>query len=257
MDLRLQGKTALITGSTAGIGLAIASTLQEEGAAVIINGRTRQRIDQSLAKLGNGATGIVADLTTKEGREVLYQQVRHVDILVNNLGIFESKALTDVAEEDWSKFFDVNVVSGAVLSKHYFAAMRNKNWGRVIFIASEAGINVPADMIPYGVSKAAQTALARGLAETTAGTGITVNTVLPGPTRSEGVDRFLASLDFGNSGDEGERQFLRKLRPTSLLGRFAEAKEVATLVAYLASPLASATNGAALRVEGGLLRNVF
>lgn len=260
MDLQLHGKTALVTGSTAGIGLAIAQSLAREGAKVIVNGRTPARVDAAVDEVGHGARGIVADLSTPAGRGRLLAEVPQVDILVNNLGFFEAHALDDVRDDDWQRFFDFNVVSGAVLSQHYLRGMRRNNWGRVLFVASETGVNIPPDMIPYGVSKAAQIALSRGLAETTAGTGVTVNAILPGPTRSEGVEKFLASLPMSSADDSREEvaaKFLLELRPTSLLRRFASADEVATMATYLVSPLASATNGAALRVEGGLLRNAL
>ncbi len=266
MNLELSGKTALVTGSTAGIGVSIATSLFREGAKVIINGRTKERVEQAISLLAavdpsrkGEIHGIVADLSTPVGIKTLKDSVIHVDILINNLGIFESKPLIDVAEDDWARMFNTNVVSGALVSQHFIQGMRERNWGRIIFIASESAVNIPADMIPYGVSKAAQIALARGLAETTAGTGITVNSVLPGPTYSEGISKFLEELPLDHGQDRAalERDFLAKLRPTSLLKRFATADEVASLVTYVSSPLSSATNGAALRVEGGLLRNIF
>lgn len=252
MSNGLAGKTALVTGSTAGIGLAIAAALRDDGARVIVNGRTAARVDAAVAALGGaarGITGIAADLATTAGREALYAAVERVDVLINNLGVYAAAALDDVTEDDYVKFFNVNVVSSAALSKHYLRGMRAQGWGRIVMIASETGVNVPPDMIPYGVSKAAQIALGRGLAETTAGTAITVNTVLPGPTKSEGIKSFLTGVD--------ELAFIQQLRPTSLIRRFAEPEEVAALVAYLAGPKASATNGAAIRVEGGLLRGVL
>ena len=200
----------------------------------------------------------MADLGHNSGVEIVTKNIQYVDILINNLGIYKAQALEDIRESDWREMFDVNVMSGALLSQVYLKFMRQKNWGRIVFIASETGVNIPADMIPYGVSKAAQIALARGLAETTAGSNITVNSVLPGPTYSEGVSQSLANLPLDQTQDRNalERDFLLKLRPTSLLKRFATSEEVANLVTYLASPLSSATNGASLRVDGGLLRNV-
>jgi NAD(P)-dependent dehydrogenase (short-subunit alcohol dehydrogenase family) len=223
MDLQLKDKTALVTGSTAGIGLAIARALAAEGARVVINGRTQARVEAALQELDGTARGIAADLATEAGREALFASLPQVDVLVNNLGIFEAKELAAVAPDDWERLFNVNVVSGAKITQHYLPAMLARNAGRVLFIASEAGVNIPPDMIPYGVSKAAQIALARGFAETTAGTGVTVNTLLPGPTRSEGIETFLASLPLepGQSREALEREFLAKLRPTSLIKRFA------------------------------------
>lgn len=258
MNLQLKGKTALVSGSTAGIGLAIAKALASEGATVIVNGRSMDRVEAAVKEIGGDARGFAADLATAAGAAHLVGEFPAVDILVNNLGVFEAKPMIDIHDSDWQRMFDVNVLSGARLAQAYLPGMIARGTGRVIFIASETGVNVPPDMIHYGVSKAAQIALARGLAETTAGTAVTVNSVLPGPTRSEGVARFLNEV-LPSTSDRGsaERNFLRQLRPTSLIQRFAEAGEVATLVAYLASPLASATNGAAIRVEGGLLRGVL
>lgn len=268
MDLKLKGKVALITGSTAGIGRAIATLLAAEGAHVIVNGRSEGRVAAAVKDIaairsvhGEAAivTGWAGDLTDPKEAKRLTRQIPAVDILVNNLGVFNAKPLSDLEDSDWQGMFDVNVLSGARLAQAYLPHMRRADWGRVLFIASETAVNIPPDMIHYGVSKAAQVALARGLAETTAGTGITVNSVLPGPTLSEGVTDFLASLplDEGATPEESQASFLRSMRPTSLARRFARAEEVAGIVAWLASPLASMTNGAALRVEGGLLRSVY
>ena len=258
MDLKLAGKTALITGSTAGIGFAIAQALATEGANVIINGRTRERVTAAISRLGRGARGVAADLATADGARKILAAAPDVDILVNNLGFFSALPLAEIEDDDWRGMFDINVVSGARLAQAYLPGMMRRGTGRVIFIGSETGVNVPADMIPYGVSKAAQIALARGLAETTAGSAVTVNSVLPGPTRSEGIGRFLNEV-LPQTGDlaTAEREFLKKLRPTSLIQRFAEPDEVSALVAFVASPLAAAINGAALRVEGGLLRGIL
>lgn len=257
MNLELSGKTALVTGSTAGIGYAIAERLLKEGASVIVNGRTHERVDAAVRRLGL-AKGFVGDLSREADRKRLIEQFPQVEILINNLGIYESRSLNDIQEGDWNRLFDINVVSGARLSQFYLEGMRARNWGRIVFIASETGVNIPEDMIHYGVSKAAQIALARGLAETTKGTGITVNSVLPGPTLSEGVTNYLAAAlkESKADADDLKKEFIQSMRPTSLLQRFATSEEVANLVTYISSPLASATNGASLRVEGGLLRNV-
>jgi NAD(P)-dependent dehydrogenase (short-subunit alcohol dehydrogenase family) len=263
MDLQLTDRKALVTGSTAGIGLAIASLLAEEGAAVVVNGRSPQRVEEAVGRIRRGrkdarVTGVAADLGTKEGVEVLTAQVPALDILVNNLGIFEAKPFADISDDDWRRFFEVNVLSGVRLGRFYLPGMLQRNWGRIIFISSESGLNIPAEMIHYGVTKTAQIALARGLAETTAGTAVTVNSVLPGPTRSEGVERFVKDLAQGQGSDEAavEKEFFRSVRPSSLLKRFATAEEVAALAVYLCSPRASATNGAALRVDGGVVRSI-
>lgn len=263
MNLNLTGKIALVTGSTAGIGLAIAQSLYQEGARVIVNGRTSARVESAIAAVRAGPAssgevlGFVGDFTQPGTIDAVTQAYPALDILINNLGVFEAKNFSDIAADDWANMFQTNVVTGALLSQRYLPRMLEVNRGRIIFIASEAGVNIPADMIPYGVSKAAQIALARGLAEVTAGSAVTVNAVLPGPTYSEGVTTFLSSLPLeqNQSREALESEFIRKLRPTSLIKRFARAEEVASLVTYLASPLSSATNGAAVRVEGGLLRH--
>lgn len=264
MDLQLSDKVALVSGSTAGIGLAIATTLAEEGATVIVNGRTQERVNHALDILQQSVPnaklqGIAADLGTKAGVELLVQQVPSVNILVNNLGIYGSQAFEDISDEEWMNILEVNVMSGVRLSRHYLPLMLKKDWGRIIFISSESALNIPAEMIHYGVTKTAQVALSRGLAETTAGSHVTVNTVLPGPTRSEGVETFIEGLakDQNISPEQVEKEFFTKMRPSSLIQRFATTSEVAALVAFVASPLASAINGAALRVEGGLLRSIF
>jgi NAD(P)-dependent dehydrogenase (short-subunit alcohol dehydrogenase family) len=261
MDLQLGNKKAVVTGSTAGIGLAIASLLAREGTEVIINGRTQKRINDAAKQMGGGAKvrGIAADLATARGVEEFVRQVPETDILVNNLGIFEPKPFDDIADEDWFRLFEANVMSGVRLSRAYLPAMRKKDWGRIIFISSESGIQIPAEMIHYGMTKTAQIAVARGLAETCAGTGITVNAVLPGPTASEGVKEFVGSLaeQKKQTSTEFEKEFFKSARPTSLLQRFAKPEEVAPLVAYLCSPLSAATNGAALRVDGGVVKSPF
>jgi len=257
MDLDLKGKTALVTGSTAGIGLAIAAALAKEGAAVIVNGRTPERVAQAVAA-SSATHGIAADLSTEAGARAVIERFPVVDILVNNLGIFEPKPFEDIPDDDWRRFFEVNVLSGVRLSRHYIAPMKQKNWGRIVFISSESGFQIPKEMIHYGMTKTAQIAIARGLAETTAGTGVTVNSVLPGPTMSEGVTEFVGKLATANGVDNAtiERDFFTKGRPSSLLKRFETPEEVASVVAFVCSPLASAINGSAVRAEGGVIQSI-
>ena len=262
MDLKLTDKLALVSGSTAGIGLAIASALAAEGARVIVNGRTAARVDEAIAKIRAAQPSakleaFAGDLSTEEAANEVAQRFPEVEILVNNLGIFEPKEFADIPDSDWRRFFDVNVLSGVRLSRLYLPGMKTRNWGRIIFISSESALQIPNEMIHYGMTKTAQIAVARGLAEITAGTGVTVNSVLPGPTRSEGVEEFVDKLSGGKSFADFEKEFFEKVRPTSLIKRFASVDEVASLVAYVASPLASATTGSALRVEGGLVKSAF
>jgi NAD(P)-dependent dehydrogenase (short-subunit alcohol dehydrogenase family) len=263
MDLQLTKKIALVTGSTAGIGHAIAAALAREGATVIVNGRTSAAVDQAVAAMKAqfpcDVVGFAGDLSLAATTQDLIARHPAVDILVNNLGIFEVKPFEEISDADWRRFFEVNVLSGARLARAYLPAMRRRNWGRIIFISSESGYHIPAEMIHYGMTKAAQIAVARGLAETTAGTAITVNSVLPGPTRSRGVETFVAEMaaQSGRSAQSVEKEFFKTARPTSLLQRFATPEEVAAMVAYVASPLASATNGAALRVDGGTIKSAF
>jgi len=263
MDLKLSGKSALVTGSTAGIGFAIASAFVDEGADVVVSGRTAERVNQAVQKLQsrNGrvkVTGIPGDLSRVENVALLTEKLPEIDILINNLGIFEPKQFSEITDADWERFFNVNVMSGVRLSRHYLPIMLKKNWGRIIFISSESGLNIPSEMIHYGMTKTAQLAIARGLAETTAGTKVTVNAVLPGPTLSEGVGTFVQDLAKQQATDlaEVEKQFFQRVRPSSLIQRFAEPEEVAPMVVYLSSPLASATNGAAVRVDGGVVRSI-
>jgi NAD(P)-dependent dehydrogenase (short-subunit alcohol dehydrogenase family) len=260
MNYQLQGKQALVTGSTAGIGFAIARLLAQEGATVIINGRSAERVSQACQRIAADIPGAqlqeaVADLADAAETQQLIANYPEVDILVNNLGIFEPKPFEEISDDDWFGFFAVNVMSGVRLSRHYLGQMKARNWGRIVFISSESGVHIPAEMIHYGLTKAAQIAIARGLAETTVGTGVTVNSVLPGPTRSEGVVTFVNQLaqEQGITFAEMEQRFFREFRPSSLLKRFITPEEVANMVVYVCSPLSSATNGAALRVEGGVV----
>jgi NAD(P)-dependent dehydrogenase (short-subunit alcohol dehydrogenase family) len=265
MDLQLQDKRALVTGSTAGIGFATVAGLFREGTSVIVNGRTSQRVEDAVQKIRGLATigtpevtGVAADLSTTDGLGELVGQVPDVDILVNNVGIFEPKPFEEIPDEDWFRFFEVNVMSGVRLTRHYLPGMRRRNWGRIVFVSSESGVQIPAEMIHYGMTKTAQLAIARGVAESVAGTGITVNSVLPGPTESEGVATFVADLARQRGVDRAtvEAEFFQTARPTSLLKRFATVAEVANMIVYVCSPLASATNGAALRVDGGVVRAI-
>jgi NAD(P)-dependent dehydrogenase (short-subunit alcohol dehydrogenase family) len=263
MDLQLKGRTALVSGSTAGIGLAIAKSLAREGARVIVNGRTEAGVAQAIKAVGqagsSGVEGFAGDLSVAEQAQELARRQPDVEILVNNLGIFEPRDFEDISDADWRRFFDVNVLSGVRLARLYLPAMRKADWGRIVFISSESGVQIPAEMIHYGMTKTAQLAVSRGLAEAVAGTGITVNCVLPGPTRSRGVNDFVEALaaQEGKSFADFEKEFFEKVRPTSLIKRFASPEEVAALVTYVASPLASATTGAALRVDGGVVKSAF
>lgn len=263
MDLQLKDKQALVTGSTAGIGFAIATALAEEGAHVILSGRSQSRLDVACERLRNQVPGavlgaIAADLGTAAGCSQVTREFPDLDILVNNVGIFDPRPFEEISDDEWQHMTEVNVMSGVRLSRHYVQGMKARNWGRIVFISSESGINIPAEMVHYGMTKAAQLALARGIAETTAGTAITVNAVLPGPTRTEGVGDFFAKLakEQGVSLEQAEKDFFAFARPSSLLKRFIDPAEVASLVAYICSPLAAATNGAALRAEGGIVRSI-
>lgn len=261
MNLYLTGKTALITGSTAGIGFAIAESLAAEGAKVILNGRTSERVEAAAQRIKTANSDarvsvVAADLSTAEGAEALISSVPEVDILVNNVGIFEPKPFGQITDEDWLKFYDANVMSGVRLSRHYLSKMIEKDWGRIVFISSESAVQIPSEMIHYGMTKAAQIAIARGIAETTAGTKVTVNSVLPGPTASEGVSTFVEQMadEQSISKEQMEKEFFETARPSSLLKRFIEPREIADVVTFVCSPLASAINGAAVRAEGGVIR---
>jgi NAD(P)-dependent dehydrogenase (short-subunit alcohol dehydrogenase family) len=263
MKIDLSGKTALVTGSTSGIGHAIAKGLAAAGASVIVNGRTEVKVDAAVAALAKALPdsklrGIAADVSTAAGCDALVAALPDVDILINNAGIFEPKGFFDIPDEDWTRFVEVNVMSGVRLSRAYLQGMLKRNWGRIVFISSESALNIPKEMIHYGLTKTAQLALSRGLAEMTRGTAVTVNSVLPGPTMSEGVETFVKDLakQNGQSVEEAASQFVKQFRPTSLLQRFASVDEIANMVVYVSSKEASATNGAALRAEGGIVQTI-
>jgi len=264
MDLGLRGKKVVVSGSTAGIGFAIAAALAAEGALVVVNGRTEARVTAALNSIRQrvknaDVRGIAADLGTAQGVSAFLQQAPEADILVNNLGIFEPKPFLEIPDSGWLRFFEVNVLSGVRLSRHYLPGMLKKNWGRVIFISSESAQHIPAEMIHYGMTKTAQVAIARGLAESVAGTGVTVNSVLAGPTASEGASEFVDNMatQQGITKAEVEKQFFASVRPTSLLKRFETPEEVAAVVAFIASAQATAINGSAVRAEGGVIRSIF
>jgi NAD(P)-dependent dehydrogenase (short-subunit alcohol dehydrogenase family) len=257
MRIDLSGKTALVTGSTSGIGRAIAKNLAGSGADVVINGRTQDQVDAAVSKLG-GVRGIAADVSTAAGCNALVAKLPKVDILINNAGIFQLKDFFEIPDADWTRFFEMNVMSGVRLSRAYLQGMIDRNWGRIIFISSESALNIPTEMIHYGMTKTAQLAIARGLAQLARGTGVTVNSVLPGPTMSEGVEVMIRDLarQNGQSVDAAAANFVRQHRPTSLLQRFASTDEIASMVVYVASKEASATTGAALRAEGGIINSI-
>lgn len=263
MDLQLTDKLALVTGSTAGIGYAIAEALAREGVQVILNGRSQAGVDEAVTKIkattGKDTLSFAGDLSSAKSAEALIRQHPNIEILINNLGIFEPKPFEDILDADWMRFFDVNVLSGVRLARLCLPAMKRINWGRIVFISSESGVQIPSEMIHYGVTKTAQLAVSRGLAEAVAGTGITVNSILPGPTKSRGVGDFVGALAeaSGKSFVEFEKEFFETVRPTSLIKRFARPEEVASLATYIASPLSSATTGAALRVDGGVVKSAF
>ena len=264
MDLQLKDKKALVTGSTSGIGYGIARELLKEGASVIINGRTEERINNAIMQLQKSisncsVSGCVADFSNKKQIDQLIASYNSVDILINNVGIFAPKSFVEITDEEWFHFFEVNVLSGVRLSRHFLPKMLKQDWGRIIFISSESGVQIPSEMIHYGTTKTAQLGVARGLAQQTAGTNVTVNSVIPGSTRSEGAEKFINDLakEKDKTVDEIEREFFDIVRPTCLLKRFATIEEVATFVTYLVSPLAAANNGAALRVDGGTIPTIL
>jgi len=264
MDLGLKGKVAVVSGSTAGIGLAIATTLAREGARIVLNGRTEKRVSAAAERIrlelrGAEVQEVAADLGTAKGIEEFVEQVPYADVLVNSLGIFEPKPFLEIPDEDWMRFYEVNVMSGVRLTRRYLPEMLRKNWGRVIFISSESGQQTPVEMVHYGMTKTAQIAVARGVAESVAGTGVTANSILAGPTASEGVGDFVQSMAMqqGISKEQVEKQFFEKVRPSSLLKRFETTEEVAAVVAFVASTQATSINGAAIRAEGGVIRSIL
>jgi NAD(P)-dependent dehydrogenase (short-subunit alcohol dehydrogenase family) len=263
MQIDLSGKSAVITGSTAGIGLAIAKGLAASGASVVVNGRASSAVDKAIAGVNADApsskvSGFVGDLGTAEGCERLVASHPACDILINNVGIYGPQDFFEIPDSEWARFFEVNVMSGVRLSRAYLPGMIGRGWGRIIFISSESALNVPADMIHYGMTKTAQLAIARGLAKRMSGTGVTVNSVLPGPTLSEGVAAMLkeATEKTGQSLEEAAANFVVANRPSSIIRRAASVEEVANMVVYAASPQASATTGAALRVDGGVIDTI-
>ena len=264
MDLKLENKIAVVSGSTAGIGLAIAVRLAREGARVIVNGRTQKRVALAIADVHRAVPnatveGVAADLGTAQGCAMLVEHVPDADILVNNLGIFETKPFEEIPDADWERLFEVNVLSGVRLSRAYLPGMKQRNWGRIVFISSESGVHIPSEMVHYGMTKSAQIAVARGIAESCAGTAVTANSVLAGPTASEGVTQFVSELAEKQKVTPAafEKDFFNTMRPTSLLKRFLKPEEVAAVVAFVCSPEAVAINGAALRADGGVVKSAF
>ncbi|HZD48236.1 MAG TPA: SDR family oxidoreductase [Silvibacterium sp.] len=262
MDLGLKGKRALVTGSTAGIGFAIAKLLAREGAFVYVNGRTEARVDKAVTEIGSEirgkVDGVAADLGTEEGASKLFSRINHLDILVNNLGIFETRPFLEIDDADWRRFFEVNVLSGVRITRHYLPYMLEQKWGRVLFISSESALQIPSEMVHYGMTKTAQLAVARGIAESFPASGVTVNSVLVGPTESEGVATFVENFarQEGKTKEEFAREFFQTARPSSLIKRFETPDEVAAMVVYLCSQAASATTGSAIHVDGGVVRSI-
>ncbi len=262
MNLKLTDKTALVSGSTKGIGFAIARQLAAEGARVIVNGRSEKAVAEALQQIRQDLPaakleGFAGDLSQADSVKTLLQLFPVVDILVNNLGIFEPKPFEEIPDADWTRFFDVNVITGARLSRTYLPGMKQRKWGRIVFISSESAIQIPVEMVHYGVTKTALLGLSRGIAESCAGTGVTVNAVLPGPTRSAGVEEFVDKISNGQSFEAFEKEFFTSVRPSSLIKRFATPDEVATFVTFVCSPLAATVNGAALRTDGGVVKACF
>ncbi|MDR6950932.1 NAD(P)-dependent dehydrogenase (short-subunit alcohol dehydrogenase family) [Ancylobacter sp. 3268] len=254
MKIDLSGKSALVTGSTEGIGFAIAKGLHDAGATVVVNGRTQAKVDAAVVRLGGSARGRAADLATAEGVTALVAAEPAFDIVVNNLGIFQPVDFFEADDEVWERHWQVNVMASVRVARAYLPGMAEKGWGRLLFLSSESGFNIPVEMIHYGVSKTADVAVARGLAKRMAGTGVTVNSILPGPTLSEGVAAMLKEeVAAGKTLEQAGADFVKAHRPGSLIGRPASVEEVANMAVYIASPLASATTGAALRVDGGLI----
>jgi len=264
MDLQLKGKVAFVSGSTKGIGFAIATQLLQEGAVVVINGRIKEVVDAAVQKLkalvpNAEVSGLAADFAKADEVNELLTQLPEIDILINNAGIFEPKEFVDITDEEWLRYFEVNVLSGIRLSRYLFPKMLTKNWGRIIFITSESAVNIPEEMIHYGTTKTAIHAVSRGLSELTKGSDVTVNTVMPGPTSSEGVVDFVKQLasEKGISVEQAEEEFFKTMRPTSLIQRFSDVTEIANMVTYISSPLASSTNGSSLRVDGGVIKSIL
>jgi NAD(P)-dependent dehydrogenase (short-subunit alcohol dehydrogenase family) len=258
MDLGLKNKRALVTGSTAGIGFAIAKQLAREGAFVYVNGRTEERVNKAVSEIEGKVDGIAADLSTAQGSEKLFARVKDLDIVVNNLGIFAATPFLDIEDAEWLRFFETNVLSGVRVTRHYLPAMLQKEWGRVIFISSESAVQIPAEMVHYGMTKTAQLAVARGIAESFPASGVTVNSVLAGPTESEGVSTFVEELatQQGKSKEDVEREFFEHMRPSSLIKRFATSDEIAAMTVFLCSEAAAAITGSAVRVDGGVVRSI-
>ena len=257
MNIDLQGKIALVTGSTQGIGFAIAERLAGSGAKVAVNGRTADRVDEAVSKLSGDVVGVAVDVTTEDGAAQLLRDLPHVDILVNNLGIFEAVPALEITDEKWRTYFDVNVLAAVRLIRMYLPGTTERGWGRAIQIASDSALVTPSEMIHYGVSKTALLAVSRGFAKDASGSGVTVNSVIAGPTHTAGVEEFVYQLvDKSLPWDEAQREFMRKHRPQSLIQRLIEPEEIANMVTYLASPLASATTGGALRVDGGYVDSI-
>ncbi len=258
MELGLMGKRALVTGSTAGIGFAVARQLASEGAFVYVNGRTKERVRSAIEKIGARADGVAADLGTAAGAEKVYDKIQDLDILVNNLGIFEPRPFLEIDDEEWLRFFQVNVLAGVRLARHYLPGMLERKWGRIVFVSSESGLQIPAEMVHYGVTKTAQLSVARGIAESFPGSGVNVNAVLSGPTESEGVGNYIRNLaeQEGKSKEQVTKEFFEHVRPTSLLKRFMSTDEAAAMIVYLCSAASTGTTGAAVRADGGVVRSI-